>query len=105
MRETRYRRKGDIHFGPLHDEWLGIDAEAGYCYSLNESGGMVWQLLDHPSTAAEICQGLCWVFQVPADQCLADVERLLRELEEAGLVTRDLDVEEPIAPAASALDP
>jgi hypothetical protein len=89
MEETRFCRTPRVHFGQLHDEWLGIDAEAGFCYSLNRTGGFVWQLLEHPVTLAEICVALCREFEVELEPCRKDVEALLGELEELGLVVRD----------------
>ncbi|GAB4220141.1 MAG: hypothetical protein Kow001_00660 [Acidobacteriota bacterium] len=89
MEQTRFCRTPRVHFGQLHDEWLGIDAEAGFCYSLNRTGGFVWQMLEHPVTLAEICAALCREFEVELEPCQRDVEALLAELEELGLVVRD----------------
>ncbi len=88
MEETRFSRSPRVHFGELHDEWLAIDADAGYCYSLNQTGGYVWQLLAQPVTVAEICAALCREFEVEMETCRRDVEALLGELEKRGLVVR-----------------
>ncbi len=84
-----YRRNPQVVFGELHGEWLAIDAEAGYCYSLNETGGFIWGLLESPRSVDEICRCVCEEFDVDDTRCRRDVVYILEELEKSGLVTRE----------------
>jgi hypothetical protein len=45
-------------FSQLDDELLAIDAQAGYCYSLNETAGRVWDLIATPMSLDAICAQL-----------------------------------------------
>ena len=59
-------------------------------HSLRDTGLRVWQLLDggdeSPVTVGTVVAALCEEFEVDADTCLRDMEVLLQELQEAGLV-------------------
>ena len=80
------RRGRDIPFSELDDELLAIDAQAGYCYSLNESAGRVWSLISAPIEVSEICARLRLEYVVDEATCLEEVLGLLQGLAEAGLV-------------------
>jgi len=84
--ETIVRRAREIPFSRLDDESLAIDSQAGFCYSLNETGAVVWDLLAEPVKVADLCARLRQEFNVDEARCLADVTELLQSLREAGLV-------------------
>ncbi len=71
------RRGRDISFSELDEELLAIDAQAGYCYSLNESAGRVWALIPAPIEVSEICARLRREYDVDEATCLNEVIRLL----------------------------
>lgn len=82
---TVFRRSKEVQFTQLDDELLAVDAQAGYCYSLNETAGRVWELLAAPTTVASICSRLGREYTVDPGRCEREVIVLLRELSEAGL--------------------
>lgn len=84
--DTLLHRVSEIAFSKLDDELLAIDADAGYCYSMNTTAEHIWQLLAHPVSAGELCAQLCAEFSVDAATCQSDVFPLLLELRDAGLV-------------------
>ncbi len=86
---TMFRRARDIAFTPFDDERLAIDAPAGYCYSLNESAGRVWELMATPVSFGALCAQLRKEFSVDEQTCLREVSALLRGLCDAGLVQYD----------------
>ena len=83
---TTVRRGKDIPFDQLDDEFLAIDAQAGYCYALNETARRVWDLLVTPQPVQSICAQLRREYAVDETTCLREVTTLLRSLGEAGLV-------------------
>ena len=83
---TTVQRSKDIPFSQLDDELLAIDPQGGYCYSLNESAGRVWDLIASPAPVQAICSQLCREYTVEAATCLREVTALLQELQQAGLV-------------------
>lgn len=80
------QRDKDIAFSQLDDELLSIDANTGYCYSLNESAGRVWELIATPMSINALCAQLCKEYVVDEVTCLSEVTVLLQGLCEAGLV-------------------
>jgi Coenzyme PQQ synthesis protein D (PqqD) len=82
---TTFRRTKDIPFSQLDDELLAVDAAAGYCYSLNETAGRVWDLIATPLSLDAICAQLRREFAVDEQTCQSEVVALLEGLREAGL--------------------
>jgi hypothetical protein len=91
-RETVIKRDRDVRFTQLDDELLAINADAGYCYSLNETAGRVWELIVEPQTVGAVCLQLAREYSVDEATCLREVTRLLQGLHGAGLV-RVVDAE------------
>jgi len=83
--DTLFRRDKDIPFRRLDDELLAIDAEASFCYSLNETAGRVWEMLQTPITLQALCTQLRREYAVDEPTCRAEVTALLNQLCEAGL--------------------
>jgi len=80
------KRTRNIVFSKLEDELLAVDGEAGNCYSLNETAGRIWELIDEPVPISEICAQLCSKYTVDWNTCERDVIELLQGLCAAGLV-------------------
>lgn len=85
-RSTVVKRGRDIPFSQLDHELLAIDSQAGFCYSLNETAGRVWGLLEEPSTIEALCDRLRLQYAVDEATCLCEVTELLRGMCEAKLV-------------------
>jgi hypothetical protein len=83
---TTIQRGKDIPFSQLDDELLAIDSQAGYCYSLNETAGRVWDLIAAPTPVSEVCAQLRQEYVVDEETCQREVVAVLQGLCEAGLV-------------------
>jgi hypothetical protein len=79
-------RTAEVLFSRLDEEMLAIDAQAGYCYSLNESAGLLWDLISAPTSVNEICTQLCTEYTVDENTCLNEVLTLLKDMLDAGLI-------------------
>ncbi len=84
--QTVVIRDEKVAFASLGTEMLGMDERAGYCYSLNGPAARVWELIETPRSATDICRQLCEEFAVDAQTCLRDVLEILASMREAGLV-------------------
>jgi len=80
-------RAKDIPFTKLDDELLAIDPQGGYCYSLNDSAGRVWDLIASTTAVEAVCAQLCLEYAVDAAVCLNEVIKFLQDLHNAGLVS------------------
>ena len=64
---------------------LGAEAvDFGGMLTLNESGLMLWKLLEQGSTREALAQALTDEYEVTSEQALADVDEYLGKLERAG---------------------
>ena len=85
-RDSRIRRSAHLSFSHLDDEVLAIDVQRGYLYSLNDTGGRIWDAIADPVTVGEICDRLGTLFDVDESTCQRDVVALIAALCENGLV-------------------
>jgi hypothetical protein len=85
--ETIIQRNAAILFTKLDDEYLALDAEAGFCYSLNLVSGHIWNMLEQPTALGSLCTQLRHDYRVDQETCQRDVADLLTKLAQAGLVT------------------
>lgn len=60
-------------------------SDGGY-FSLEGVAVRVWELLSEPRSVGEIEKTLLAEYEVPAEQCRRDLDQLLRDLAERGLV-------------------
>ena len=68
----------------------GRVGDLGSIYTLNAIGSDVWNLLDGHRPVHEILKQLQNEYEVDPDVLSADVERLLSEMEQEGLITSEL---------------
>jgi hypothetical protein len=55
-------------------------------YSLDEVGAFVWEALREPVPFSRLVEQVCAAFAAPAPQVEADLARLVRQMDKAGLV-------------------
>ena len=75
-----------IQFDRLDDEFLGIDAPSGMCYSLNPTGHQVWLSLEQPLSLDALCQQLADFYGAEPELIRADLPELLAGLRREGLI-------------------
>ena len=79
----------DILFSNLDGEILGIDSQAGYFYSMNETANHVWETLATPVSFADLISITCAKFDVDEATCRKDLQALLVEFHTAELIKVD----------------
>jgi hypothetical protein len=79
-------RRAGVPFTQLDDELLAIDAQQGLLFSLNETGGRVWDAIAEPSSVARVCETLAARYAVDDVTCQRDVLALVEQLRDARLV-------------------
>jgi hypothetical protein len=70
----------------LDGEAIILHFDAGLYYALENVGARTWELLRQPRTVAELRDALVTEYEVDPDRCEADLQSLLSELTEAGLI-------------------
>ena len=85
----KYLRKSKTISGRLHDELVMLDIDQGKYFSLNPVAARIWDMLERPRTAEELCNRLTDEYEVEIKECIADVEDLLDEMVKLGLILKD----------------
>ena len=75
-----------VAFDRLDDEFLGIDAQSGMCYSLNPTGHQVWVSLEEPLSLDALCRKLALFYDADKATVRADLPPLLADLQREGLI-------------------
>ena len=86
MQQPIYERARELMEAELGDELVALDPVGGECFGFNPVASTVWQLLDTPSSAADLQQSLMEEYDVDAAQCRAELDQLLSDLLDRGLV-------------------
>jgi len=73
-------------FSQLDDNYLAIDAQRGYCYSLNATAARIWEMIDQPTSLAALCDRLQNEYNVDKETCLRDTIALVSTLQASGLL-------------------
>jgi hypothetical protein len=85
----RYKRNSKTISGRLHDELVMMDLDQGKYFSLNPVATRIWDLLEKPLTAEELCMVLIDEYDVESERCRIEVEEHLSEMVGLGLVLRN----------------
>jgi hypothetical protein len=84
--ETIIRRSGNQLSCDLDGEAAILHVATGQYFGLNEVGALVWERLENASSVGALRQALLEEYEVEDDRCRSDLESLLRELADSGLV-------------------
>jgi hypothetical protein len=79
-------RKQNVLFSNLDDEFLGIDSQAGYVYSMNQTANRIWDLLSSPILVQRLCLQMSGEYSVDMNVCQEEILSLLRKLLAADLI-------------------
>jgi len=83
---TKYIRNSKTISGRLLDEMVMMDPDQGKYFSLNQSATAIWELLEKPLTADEICDVLSKEYQVDQGLCSKEVDEYLEQMMKLKLV-------------------
>ena len=67
-------------------ETVILGLTGGRYYGLDPVGARVWQLIQKPTTVAEVARTMVSEYEVDPERCLSDLLALLRNMVDAGLV-------------------
>lgn len=86
MSSTTYTIPDTVLAAHLEGEAVLLDMDSKHYFRLNDTGAFIWQALERRQPIDAIVDGLCDAFVVEREEAATEVERLLAELVEAGLV-------------------
>ncbi len=83
---TAYVRSARPVETTVGSEIVLMTLETGECMGLGETGSDVWRLLERPTRIATLVAALRESYEAPEGVIEADVDELLREMLERGLI-------------------
>lgn len=76
----------DVLASELGSEFVILNLQSGTYYGLEGAGRDIWKLLQMPITVSEICNVIVDRYDVEPERCRGDVLKLLKDLQQSGLV-------------------
>ena len=70
----------------VEDEVVILGLKDGVYYGLNPVGAFIWNLIQKPKTVAEVRDAVLEEYDVSEEVCNSDLQELLTELSDKGLV-------------------
>lgn len=84
--DTLVVRSDAVVSAPMGEDVAMMDMESGTYFVLAEVAASIWQRLSEPVRPAVLCAALTEIYDVPLDQCRADVLAFLKNAHARGLV-------------------
>lgn len=83
---TIFRKSAKQVSCKINDEVAILDLDRALYFGLQGAGVHIWDALDQPRSVADLCASVLAEFDVSESECRADVEQILTNLKEEGLV-------------------
>ena len=77
----------EVYVEPVHDEVVLLELASGRYYGLDPVAARLWQLLCELGTTEAVVERALGEFEVDREVLVRDVEDLVRQLAQRGLVT------------------
>jgi hypothetical protein len=84
--DTVLERNPAILFNDFDDGIMMMDIESGLYFDVDPIGSRIWNLLEAPTSLAQICNSLVNEFEVDEPNCIADTAEFLSDLVDKGLL-------------------
>jgi hypothetical protein len=84
--QHRIVAREDVLSRQLDSEAVLLDLASGTYFGLDAIGSEIWALIAKGTTVASICEAIVSQYDVDAETARADLERLVTDLSERGLV-------------------
>jgi hypothetical protein len=81
-----YERTAEFMEADLGDELVALDPKAGECFGFNAVATSVWRQLEQPRTFEQLRDALLAEYEVGPEQCTRELEELLDDLTNRGLL-------------------
>ena len=85
----------DVVFEVLEGEAVVLNLETGIYFTLNPVGTRIWQLIEEHGDLAKVRDAMISEYEVGEEALDRDIEALMRELVEKGLVVSTPEDEKP----------
>jgi hypothetical protein len=84
--DTLVARAEGFTTAAVQDELMMMSTEQGSYYSLDSIAAEIWAMLEQPARVRDLTDRLQQRYDVPPEQCQADVLAFLGEMQENGMI-------------------
>ena len=84
--ESIIARNGELVFREVDGETVMLSVETGKYYGLDSAGGRIWELIEQPMAASELCDRLLEEFDVGREECERDLLSVLSQLADEQII-------------------
>lgn len=88
MNDQMVSRSAEMLEANLDDELVALHVEQGRCYAFNATAKRIWSLIETPIRVDDLRAALMREYDVDQATCARELEAVLNDLEQDGLVTR-----------------
>ena len=92
---SKFTLGANVHAKRFDREMVVLDLDNGLYFSLDEIGAAIWEGFARGQSMGEILAGLSQQYQVSEELLLADTEKLVEKLVDAGLAVMSSDPPPP----------
>ena len=78
----------DVSGSEIGDELALLQPASGQYFTLNQTGAIVWQLLEEPHSTDEIALAVAEKYDISASECQDDIGELIARLGDAELIRK-----------------
>ncbi len=82
-----FRIPDDVTFRILGDEAVILNLSTGIYFGLDSIGTRIWQLMSENASSEKIIENLWAEYEVEGDRLRQDLDNLIRQFKDKGLVT------------------
>ena len=86
MTQALYQRSPKILFAELGTDVVALQIELGHCYGMQDGAAAIWNLLTEPIGIEQMVERLTEAYDVEPAACREDVERIVGQLRQEGMV-------------------
>lgn len=88
---TTYQRATELMEADVGGELVALQPDLGVCFGFNDVATQVWKLLDAPKSFEQLKQHLLASYDVEDLRCSTELEELLEQMTQHGLIARKAD--------------
>lgn len=89
MDDPLITRTGTLMEAEIDEEIVGLSVERGACFGFNETASAIWRLTAEPVRRSQLLLALMDRYDVDRDTCAEELDGLLDELRQSGLITME----------------
>ncbi len=88
MTNDVYTKTDIVYSAVINGRTVVLNMETGRFYHLDETGCLIWQLLEKPSTVSDVAAGVAKECGISVSECEADVAGFMDSLCSKNLITK-----------------